>query len=75
MNFNNKGVDFLEISVYFNNNDPIHYYCCSWQCVFEKLKTIESDYFITLPYLQFDTKAKGCRVKDFWKAIKNLKEE
>lgn len=44
--------------------------CCSWDCVFKVLPTIESDYFVSLPYLHYDyDTAKGQRASDFFAAL------
>ena len=65
--------DYLEVIVHNHNKESERLQFCSWICVFEKLKTIKTNYFISLPYLGFDIKTKGQRVEDFWKAIKKIK--
>lgn len=61
--------DYLEITVFHHNGKTQRLEFCSWKCVFKKLKTIKTDYFISLPYLHFDVRTKGQTHKDFWKAI------
>ena len=46
---------------------------CSWACLLEKMRTVESDYFINLPFLSFDNAGVGTRPQDFWQAIRDFK--
>ena len=64
--------EFLEIQVFYDEDDRVsRFQLCSWACVFEKLKTVKTDYFISLPYLMFDSNIKSLGVEGFWAAIKN----
>jgi len=76
---NNKNIEqhnMLEISVFFKYNDidnddnTINYQFCSWKCVIEKLKTIECDYFISLPELIYEPTKEGLKAKDFLELLK-----
>jgi hypothetical protein len=61
----------LAITVFFKDGgDTVDYYFCSWQCLFDKLPSIETDYFIDLPKLSFDEDTPGQTVADFWKAAR-----
>lgn len=48
--------------------------CCSWKCVFQALQTVESDYFVSLPYLHYDANdtPEGARAEDFFAALKEF---
>lgn len=65
--------DYLEVTVFHSNNESRHFQFCSWACVLDKLKTIKTDYFISLPFLKFDSNVKSLGVEGFWAAIKNEK--
>lgn len=65
-----KDGTLLTIGVFNKDKATINYEFCSWKCVIEKLKTLESDYFINLPYLSFDTDISGCSAKDFLSLLK-----
>jgi len=66
-----KNQSYLRATLFFHNNEARDMHFCSWVCVLKKLKTVETDNFIDLPFLSFDDdKQDGCSVTDFWKAIK-----
>lgn len=45
-------------------------FCC-WKCVFEFIPKIKSNYFVSLPFLHYDsTRPNGILAKDFIKLIK-----
>lgn len=60
---------YLKVTAYHHNDDCKRYHFCSWKCVFATLKTIKTDYFISLPYLSFDMENKEMGVDAFWKAV------
>ena len=61
-----KDEDKLEITVFFNNTEEaISHQFCSWKCLIKYLPEIKTDYFISLPFLHYDTKTEGTMVKDF----------
>jgi len=64
--------EYLEITIFHHDNDTDRLHFCSWACLFEKLKTLKTDYFISLPYLMFDSNVKSLGVEGFWEAIKCL---
>jgi hypothetical protein len=66
----NNGDEYLRVQVFQTGGETSTYYLCSWKCVFKFLKTVKSDYFISLPFLSFKERGKGMAVKDFWKCIK-----
>lgn len=68
---NRSSIDHLSVTV-FNvsghaNTKRLEF--CSWECVLVGLEDVKCDYFIELPYLQFDSRRKGMTAKDFFKAI------
>ena len=65
----------LDMTVFSNkgNTRSKRYELCSWKCVFEKLKKVKSNYFVSLPYLHYDRdkeRLAGQDGKDFFKFIK-----
>ena len=67
-------VEYLDITVHHQNDNTNRLHFCSWACVFEKLRTIKTDYFISLPFLMFNTNVKSLGVEGFWAAIKCLSQ-
>ena len=57
----------LDVQIFHNGSEATeHKHFCSWQCVLEFIPAITTDYFVTLPYLQYDDDTpKGQRAKDF----------
>ena len=45
----------LEVVVFYHDKESEHLCFCSWGCVLAHLSEIETDYFISLPCLNFDT--------------------
>lgn len=49
---------------------------CSWACALRGLAAIETDYFVSLPYLHYDSDTPmGQRAADFFAAIRDFKGE
>ena len=69
-----KEREYMEITVFHYGDKTDRYQFCSWACMFEKLKNIKTDYFVSLPYLKFDSNVKSLGVEGFWAAIKELNE-
>lgn len=68
---NEEEADYLRTQVFHikkDHADQLHF--CSWSCVFQKLKTIKTDDFISLPYLSFEIKNKKINAEGFWEAVK-----
>ena len=63
----------LDVDVHHKIGDAETYNFCSWVCLFKKLPKLKSEWFITLPVLNFDKVSDGQHTRDFWKAIKNLR--
>jgi hypothetical protein len=61
--------DYLKVDLFFQNHTEHLQFCC-WKCLFKKCRGVTTDYFISLPFLKFDTKKPGLCGKDFWKHIK-----
>lgn len=54
-----------------NDNDSAGMEFCSWKCLIKKLRTIKTDYFISLPFLSFDEQyGNGCKADDFFAELK-----
>ncbi len=69
----NKKLDYLRTTLMFNSSEENKdYIFCSWRCFFSKMRTIKSNYFISLPFLHCDKGTKGTRVNDFWECIKKF---
>jgi hypothetical protein len=65
--------DYLRLTVFKKKQEhPDEYHFCSWNCVFKKLKMLETDDFISLPFLLADTDNSKINIKAFWKAMKQL---
>ena len=64
--------DFLQLKVFRHvGSDTESREFCSWACVFAFLPKIESDYFVSLPFLQYEADVvPGQRVSDFFKLLK-----
>lgn len=74
--------DKLEITVFYNDrklaknkigDDTDKYQFCCWECMGKFLPKIKCDYFISLPFLHYDTKTKGTTAKDFIKLVNRKK--
>ena len=59
----------LTLTVFFADDNDRNYIFCSWPCVFKKLRELNTDYFITLPYLEAEY------IEDFWRAVKEIADE
>ena len=64
--------NYLELNIFSNKEDfgSSRKQFCSWKCVLKYLPKIKSDYFVSLPYLYYDTKKVGLRAKDLIDIIK-----
>lgn len=68
--------NYLRSTMFFHRSEAVDMQFCSWVCLFEKLRTVKTDYFIDLPMLTFDgKKVNGCSASDFWKAAYELRGE
>jgi hypothetical protein len=69
IDLNHKGSEYLEATVFHHNDTATkRLQFCSWRCCVKKLKTVKTDYFISLPYLHYD---KGSiSAKEFFKLVK-----
>jgi hypothetical protein len=68
----------LEITVFFHDeklkkqhegDDTDRHQFCSWKCVGKFLPKVKTDYFISLPFLHYDTQTEGTMAKDFIKLL------
>lgn len=63
--------DYLDLTVhYLGGEGSVSHQFCSWACLFEFLPTIKTDYFVSLPFLQYESYAlPGQRASDFMECI------
>lgn len=63
----------LQASVFYADlKETSNFHYCSWKCCLKHLKTVKTDYFISLPYLLFDERKNGaCSAAAFFKELKN----
>ena len=66
--------EYLSLTIFYHSSkkSPQSCHFCSWTCMFEKLKNLRTDSFITLPYLSFDNEKPQMTVEAFWKAVKGV---
>ena len=64
------GSDYLRVTVHSNDERARSMEFCSWRCTVKGLKKIKTDYFIAMPFLNYDTRKKGLMATDFFKLIK-----
>ena len=72
---NREYSDSLELTIFHYNNESTQLQFCSWRCCFAKLKTIKTEYFVSLPYLTFEKTTKGQTVKDFFACLKPIERK
>jgi hypothetical protein len=70
---NTRHRDFLEVKIFRHvettgHADRLHF--CSWDCVFKYLPKIKTDYFVEMPFLNYEAGWKGTTAKDFFKALR-----
>ena len=59
---------YLEATVFTHADVTTRLQFCSWLCCLKKLKTVQTDYFISLPFLYYD---KGTiNAEEFFKLVK-----
>ena len=68
----NSKYNMFDITVFSDTQGvkPYDLVFCSWKCLIKKLKTIENDGFITLPYLVYRDLEEGMLAKDFFDLLK-----
>ncbi len=76
INMNSPERDYLQFTIHYHSNESQWIHACSWKCAIKKVRQIinekSSDYFISLPFVSFDTTTIGCRVVDFIKELKRI---
>lgn len=65
-----NNAQYLEATNHYNNKEPKQMQYCSWSCFAQNIKKQKGDYFMSLPFLNFDVKKKGFRAKDFFDVLK-----
>lgn len=58
IDFNEKGVEYLELTVHRHIGDYTTHQFCQWKCVLEFLPKIKTDFFVSFPFLHYDMKGK-----------------
>lgn len=69
---NSEYRDYLGLGIFDKNVycDTKELHFCSWKCLFKKLRTVKCNYFVTLPYINYEKTMPGQTVKDFLACIK-----
>ena len=69
---NTQRHEYLGLTIHFQSKKPAEYLqFCSWRCVIKRIRTIQTDYFVTLPFLHFERDVMtGQGVKDFLKCVR-----
>ena len=62
--------DFINITIHNKSGPAIRHEYCSWKCCLKHLRTLDSDYFISMPFLQYDNVSDGTRASDFFALLK-----
>lgn len=47
--------EYLEAQRFTKKDATTQHHFCSWKCLAKWLRTVKTDYFISLPYLTYDT--------------------
>lgn len=63
----------LKLQVFHKNGPTEYFEYCSWKCLLKHLSVIKTDYFISLPFLNYDNNNTGVQAKELIKLIKKLK--
>ena len=68
LDMNLPQADYLRANVHRHNQagNSEEIICCSWKCMLKALRQVKSDYFVSLPFLHFDSTVKGMRAEDFF---------
>ena len=64
----------LDATVFYDDDATKRLDFCSWKCCLIKIKEIQCNHFISLPFLLYDCNEKGLRAKDFFNTIE-IKED
>ena len=51
--------DYLEVTVFYKNDQTDRLQFCSWTCCLKKLHMVTTDYFISLPCLLYNQKKRN----------------
>lgn len=70
IDMNDPESNYLDAAIFHHKdrNESKHY--CSWKCALTNLRKVKTDYFIKLPFLNFDSTKKGLRPQDFFALMK-----
>ena len=60
--------DYLEATIHSHKDTATRMQFCSWKCCVKKLRTVKTDYFISLPFLHYDKGSVSAR--EFFKLVK-----
>ena len=67
-----KHRSYLEANIFSNSQETTRMEFCSWLCCLLGLEKVETDYFISLPYLIYDEDQGGIRAADFFNAMRQF---
>lgn len=70
IDMNKPDRDYLQATVFTHSDKTTHLQFCSWKCCIKKLKAVKTDYFISLPFISFDTKNPRMHAREFFKLLK-----
>lgn len=65
----------LEATVFQLDEQSYLLHFCSWLCALKKLPEVQTDYFISLPFLFYDQQDTGKGAEAFFAAIKQIGKE
>lgn len=63
--------DRLDMVIFQKNNLSERVHFCSWNCLLEYLPKVKSNYFLSLPHVNFDTKSKTKGIDALLRCLKN----
>ena len=74
IDLNKPKMHYLEFTIFKNKGNSERHIICSWKCFAENIKKVKTDYFVSLPFLNFDINQKGLRSRDFIEILKEQNE-
>jgi hypothetical protein len=72
---NGKHRSYLQITIFKNGEESRRQEFCSWLCCLRGLEKVDTDYFVSLPYLIYDDPQEGIRAKDFFSAVRKYGDQ
>lgn len=75
LDLNDPQANYLSITIFRHDSEASEMQFCSWVCVLKGLATVETDNFVSLPFLHYDERDTAINVKSFFEAIADWKAE